>query len=220
MAQAASSVIPMGGVPEFDAFCRQLCAELGEGFHAQNPGDDPDELHIWTPERGCLSVHRSGRELLVRAIGWPNVAQFGLKRSFRTEISARIAITRDAGAAARDLQRRVIGPYRAALADARSAESGWRNVLKDVSDCLDRSALRAEDVHAVGRNLQARRPLGALDESWAFVPSQCTNTIHLQDQGALGSFEAHYLSLAELAELNRFVDALVAKRRPKLRLRA
>ena len=220
MTQAAAKADPHDHEHSLDAFCRRLCAELGEGYHLQAPGHDPDELHLWTPERGCLRLRRANAEIVVQAIGWPTVAQHGLRRRFGHEIIARIATARDARAAARDLQRRVIEPYRTALADARRAESSWRSLLSDVSECVQRSGLHADELHAVGRTLQTRRPLGALDESGAYVPSQCTSTIHLQDESALGSFEAHYLSLAELAELNRFVDTLVARRRPSLRLRA
>ncbi|MEQ1439199.1 hypothetical protein AAG565_07530 [Fontimonas sp. SYSU GA230001] len=209
--------------PSLDEFARRLCAELGAGYQVQAPAGashETEALHVWTPERGCLSLRRSGGEFVVQAIGWPVVAQLGLRRRFGREIGARVAIDRDIRSAARDLRRRVIEPYRLALAEARSAESSWRSLLQDVTDCARLAGLSTEELHAVGRTLQARRPLGALDESGHYVASQCTNTIHLQDEGALGSFEAHYLSLAELAELNRFIDTLVARRRPSLRLRA
>lgn len=220
MSQAAAKAVPHDHEHVLEAFCRRLCAELGPGYELQTRNQDPDELHLWTPERGCLNLRSNGSEIIVQATGWPTVAQHGLRRRFSRDIGARIAIARDIRAAARDLQRRVLDPYRAALAEARRAESSWRGVLQDVGDCVQRAGLRTDELHAVGRTLQASRPLGALDESGAYVPSQCTNTIHLQDKHALGSFEAHYLSLTELAELNRFVDALIARRRPSLRLRA
>lgn len=221
MREAISSVVPLSTELNLETFCRLVCMELGEGFHVQQPaGGGADRVYIWTPERGCLSAQRRGEEILFQAADWPVVEQLGLRRTFSRTIAARISITRDIHAAARDLERRVVRPFQSALAEARHQADAYRSLLNDIAECLELCGLGPGDAHTVGRTVQARRPLIALEQADTRVPSQCTTTISIQEHAAFGSFEARYLSLQELAELNRFVDELVARRDRVLRLSA
>lgn len=220
MSQASSSVVPLSTELSLETFCRLVCMELGEGFHVQQLASGPDRLYIWTPERGCLSAQRRGTEILFQAADWPVVEQLGMRRTFSRTIAARVSITRDIHAAARDLERRVVRPFQAALAEARRQADVYRSLLNDIAECLELCGAGPGDAHAVGRTVQARRPLVALEQDDTRVPSQCTTTISIHENAAFGSFEARYLSLKELAELNRFVDELVARRDRVLRLSA
>lgn len=220
MSPIRPKIVPFHPSLDLLAYGRRLCQHLGPGYDARAGDPASGAVHLTTPQRGDIKLTRSGGELTFVADGWPEVSELGLRRTFRKDILAHVSVQRDIVAAAHDVLRRVVEPYHAALAEAREREAAWRGVLKEIGECLALSGLRTDEVHAVGRTLQASRPLGVLDEAWAFVPSQTTTRISVQERGALGSFEAHYLSLQELAQINRFVDELIARRRPALRLHA
>lgn len=203
-----------------ETYCRLICAELGEGYSVARAARSPDQMLIWTPDRSCLSVQLRGDEVMFAAADWPVVDEVGFKRSFSRDISARISFGRDIKAAAQDLRRRVITPFAVALAEERRKAAAYRTVLHDVARCLDHSGFRPGDGHVVGKTMQARKPHGALDEGWTRAPTVSDTTITVQDQGAVGTIEVRYLSLDEVEAVHGFLNELIGRRRPALRLSA
>ncbi|TJY58216.1 hypothetical protein E4T66_16090 [Sinimarinibacterium sp. CAU 1509] len=213
-----ATVVRLAAEPDLETYCRLICMELGDGYSARRADDGIDLIHLWTPERGCLTASRRGSDMIVQASDWPVVEAFGERRSYSQAIHSRLSMLRDVRSAAHDLQRRVVEPYRVALNAARRDAAAYRELLSDVVDCFDRCGFSTQEVHRAGRTLQARRPWDALDQTETRMPSSSTVTVTLQPDAALGSFEMHFLSLQELAELSEFVSGLMQRRRPKLRL--
>jgi hypothetical protein len=218
MDASSATVVPLATEPDLETYSRLLCMELGDGYSARRADDGVDLIHLWTPERGCLSVSRRGSDMIVQASDWPVVEAFGERRSYSQSIHARISMLREVRVAAQDLRRRVIEPYRLALTSARREAAAYRELLGDVADCFDRCGFAAGEVHRAGRSLQARRPWDALDLGGTRMPSNSSVTVNLQPNAALGSFEMHFLSLQELAELNEYAAGMMQRRRPQLRL--
>jgi hypothetical protein len=207
-AMSNASVVELETGLTLETFCRLLCTELGAGFSIARTARQPDQLLIWTPDRSCISVQKRGDELLFAAADWPVIDELGFKRSFSREISAKISFGR------------VILPFAEALQEERRKAATYRAVLHDVARCLSHSGFRPDDGHVVGKTLQARKPHGALDEGWTLAPTVSDTTITVQDQGAVGSVEIRYLSLDEVEAVHGFIDKLIARRRPALRLSA
>jgi len=218
MQASNATVVPLATGPDLETYCRLICMELGDGYSARRADDGIDLIHLWTPERGCLSASRRGDDMIVQASDWPVVEAFGERRSYSQPIHARISMLRDVRAAAHDLRRRVIDPYTQALSAARRDAAAYRELLGEVVDCFDRCGFSAREVHRTGRTLQARQPWDALDLGDTRTPSSSGVTVNLQPQAAIGSFEMHGLSLQELAELSEFVAGMMRRRRPRLRL--
>lgn len=220
MELANATVVPLHHGMTLDIFGQRLCRELGNGYCVERVPGAADQLLLKTPELGELILRRQRDEVTVEASGWPVVDGFGRRRRFARQIDARVSLHRDPEALALDIERRVLRPYREALADARRRSTAYRQLLDDIADCLQLAGLRRSDVHGTGRQLQAQMPLEPLDDARTRMPSRSTSTITLHEDRALGSFEVHYLSLRELASLNRFVARMIARRQPAFRLQA
>lgn len=201
-----------------EALCAELCAHWGDG-HAPAPAPDGSSFHLRTPDQGLISVQSHGDELEFRAIRWPNVNEHGFKRSFSRPLGARVGAARDPAAIARDLQRRLLTPYAAALSEARRQASEYRRLIAEICACLERVGLDSADRHVLGRRLQAHKPHGALDHNGTRLPTTSVTTIAVrEDDSAVGAVEVRGLSLGEVEAVHDFVAQLTACRQPVLRL--
>jgi hypothetical protein len=204
--------------PSIEALCAELCAHWGDG-HVLAPASGTQGVQLRTPDQGLIDVQIHGDELEFRAMRWPNVHEHGFKRSFSRVLSARVSTSREPEAIARDLQRRLLQPYAAALSEARRQASEYRRLIADICACLDRVGLDAADRHVLGRRLQAHKPHGALDHNGTRLPTTSVTTVAVrEDDSAVGAVEVRGLSLAEVEAVHDFVAELTARRRPVLRL--
>lgn len=201
-----------------ERLCTELCVRWGDGY-ALATDAGARTLSLRTPDQGLIDVQAHGDELELRAMRWPSVHEHGFKRSFGRSLSARVNAMREPEAIARDLQRRLLQPYAAALSEARRQATEYRRLIADICACLDRVGLDAADRHVLGRRLQAHKPHGALDHNGTRLPTTSVTTVAVrEDDSAVGAVELRGLSLAEVEAVHGFVAELTARRRPVLRL--
>lgn len=205
-----------------EAYVESLCRCWGAGY-APAPVSKTAPAHalaIRTPDQGLIAVEAHGHDLEFRATGWPQVNEAGFKRSYAEPLSAKISAGREVEAAARDLERRLLVPYAAALTQARRKAADYRRLIADVSACLDHAGFARSDRHVLGRSLQAQKPHGALDDNGKRVPTTSVTTITARDDSAIANVEVRSLSLPEVEALHDFISDLIARRKPVLRLSA
>ncbi len=203
-----------------EAYCAELCRVWGADYALAPPavGAGAADITLRTPDQGLIEVRRRGDELEFRAARWPSVQEEGFKRSYRQDLSAKVSANRDAESVARDLQRRLLTPYASALAQARHNAAEYRRLITDIGSSLDQIGLSRADRHVLGRKLQAQKPHGALDNNGSRLPTTSVTTVTARDESAVGGVEVRGLSLGEIEALHGFIDELVARRRPVLRL--
>jgi hypothetical protein len=201
------------------AWCAALCAAWGPGYSFGTPANRGAALVIRTPEQGVIGMHLRGDDIEFRTEHWPAVHEQGFKRSYAQPLVARISAGRDPEDAARDLQRRLLQPYAAALAEARRKAADFRRRIAGICDTLNSVGLGRADRVVLGRRLQAQKPHGALDHHGTPLPTTSVTTIALRDDdSAIGSVELRGLSLREIEALHGFIDTLVRQRQTGLRL--
>jgi hypothetical protein len=205
-----------------EAHVEALCRLWGPGYALAPVAHNApaNALAIRTPDQGLVAVELHGSELEFRATGWPQINDAGFKRSYAENLSAKISLNRDVDAAARDLERRLLVPYAAALTQARRKAADFRRLIADVNNCLDHAGFASSDRHVLGRSLQAQKPHGALDDNGKRVPTTSVTTITARDDSAVANVEVRSLSLPEVEALHDFISELIARRRPVLRLSA
>ncbi|HEY0974711.1 MAG TPA: hypothetical protein VGE57_09485 [Solimonas sp.] len=207
-------------VQTLETYVSELCRHWGPGFTLAPAahGASPHSLALRTPDQGLIAISLHGHDLEFRASGWPQVNESGFKRSYHQELSANVSITRGTDVVARDLERRLLVPYAAALTQARRQAAAYRSLIADVAACLDHVGFGNADRHVLGRSLQAQKPHGALDDNGRRLPTTSVTTITARDDSAAGNVEVRGLSLPEVEALHGFIGELIARRKPVLRL--
>lgn len=194
-----------------------LCSQLGEGYSAH---DAPQAGVCWIngPDGSRVELRLNGADWECRALAWPSVEGQGLRRRFQQDIHARVAVRRGVDVAAHELRRRVFAPYGRALQDARTQARIYREALRDLRSALGRSGFRDQDAQLVGRSLRLGRPYTPLDTGAAMLPSASTTTVVMHDLAPVVQVDLHNLTPDEAASVHAFVDQLMTRRSPQLRL--
>ncbi len=213
-------------VPSFERRCRELCAAWGEGYvvdatssgRQERPNAAAQAVIVRTADGGSLEIRLRGRDIEVRATGWPEAQHHGLRRRFQQMLSAQVGAHRETAEIAAELKRRLLDPYARALRTARQQARHYRQAARELDTGLKRAGFSAADTQVVGRQLQVQRPYLPLQAGTAALPSAAVVGISMHEHMAAAHVELRNLSPDELADVLGFVDALMAQRQRQLRL--
>lgn len=195
---------------------RALCATLGDGYV---PATAPDGLpSIRTPDQGRISLRAHASEIELIASEWPTIDELGFRRRYSRELSIRVSAQREITASAQDIRRRLLQPYALALAQERRRAGRYLQQLRAIATCLAHAGFGPRERHIVGRSVQAQKPHGVLEDQGLRLPTTSTTSVTPHEESAVAAVEVRGLSLDEVEAMHVFLDQLVARRAPTLRL--